>query len=306
MNLIFMGTPDFAVSAFDALLGAGHTISAVFCQPDRPKGRGHKLAPPPVKEAAMEKNIPVYQPDTLRDGKALEIIGEVNPDCIVVVAYGKLLPKEILEYPRFGCVNIHASLLPKYRGAAPIQWAVLNGDAVTGVTTMKMDVGMDTGDILLQKEFPIPEDMTSGELFEALAPLGGELIVETLTALEEGTVTPTPQKEEEVTHAGMLDRSLSTLDFSKSAGELHNTIRGLHPWPCAKFTYEGKTVKVHASQVVEGKGKAGQVLSDKQLVVACGDGTALHLTRIQFEGAKPMADEDALRGHPIPKGTILE
>ncbi len=306
MNLIFMGTPDFAVSAFEALLGAGHTISAVFCQPDRPKGRGHKLLPPPVKEAAMEKNIPVYQPDTLRDGKALDIIKEVNPDCIVVVAYGKLLPKEILDYPKFGCVNIHASLLPKYRGAAPIQWAVLNGDAVTGVTTMKMDVGMDTGDILLQKEFPIPEDMTSGELFEALAPLGGELIVETLEALEKGTVTPTPQKEEEATHAGMLDRSLSLLDFSKTASELHNTIRGLHPWPCAKFTFGDKTVKVHASRVVKGTGKAGEVLSDKQLVVACGNGTALHLTRIQFEGAKPMGDEDALRGHPIPKGTILE
>lgn len=305
MNLVFMGTPDFAVPALVSLLEAGHTVSAVFCQPDRPKGRGHKLMPPPVKEEAANRGIPVYQPDTLRDGKALEIIKEYHPDCIVVVAYGKLLPREILEYPTFGCVNIHASLLPKYRGAAPIQWAVLNGDKVTGVTTMKMDVGMDTGDVLLQKEFSIPEDMTSGELFEALSPLGGELIVETLKALEQGTVTPIPQKEEEATHASMLDRSLSLLDFSKSAEELHNTIRGLHPWPCAKFNFGEKTVKVHASKVVEGKGKPGEVLSDKQLVVACGENTALHLTVIQFEGAKPMADADALRGHPIAQGTIL-
>ncbi len=305
MNLVFMGTPDFAVPALTSLLNAGHTVSGVFCQPDRPKGRGHKLLSPPVKEEAMKHGIPVYQPDTLRDGKALEIIKEHHPDCIVVVAYGKLLPKEILDYPRYGCVNIHASLLPHYRGAAPIQWAVLNGDAVTGVTTMKMDVGMDTGDILLQKEFAIPRDMTSGELFEALSPLGGELIVETLTALEEGTVTPIPQDHEQSTHAPMLDRSLSALDFSKRAEELHNIIRGLHPWPCAKFTFGDKTVKVHASKVVEGKGKVGEVLSDKQLVVACGEGTALHLTTIQFEGARPMADTDALRGHPIAKGTIL-
>ena len=306
MNIVFMGTPDFAVPALQALLGAGHTLSAVFCQPDRPKGRGHKLMPPPVKEAAMAAGIPVYQPNTLKDGTALDIIKEYHPDCIVVVAYGKLLPKEILDYPPYGCVNIHGSLLPKYRGAAPIQWAVLNGERVTGITTMKMDVGMDTGDILLQKEFPIPEDMTAGELFDALSPLGGELIVETLEALEQGRVTPVPQKEEQATHAAMLDRSLSLLDFTKEATELHNIIRGLNPWPCAKFTFGGKSVKVHASKVVEGKGEPGEVLCNKQLVVACGKGTALHLTRIQFEGAKPMSDEDALRGHPIPKGTILE
>ncbi|MBR3844882.1 MAG: methionyl-tRNA formyltransferase, partial [Clostridia bacterium] len=193
MNLVFMGTPDFAVPALQALLQAGHTVSAVFCQPDRPKGRGHKLMPPPVKEEAMKQAIPVYQPASLKTGEALEIIKNYQPDCIVVVAYGKLLPKEILDYPKYGCVNIHGSLLPNYRGAAPIQWAVLNGDAVTGVTTMKMDVGMDTGDILCTKEFSIPSRMTAGELFDALSPLGGELIVETLQKLEEGTVTPLPQ-----------------------------------------------------------------------------------------------------------------
>ncbi len=306
MNLVFMGTPDFAVPALVSLLEAGHTVSAVFCQPDRPKGRGHKLLPPPVKEEAVNRGIPVYQPNTLKDGEALKIIKQYNPDCIVVVAYGKLLPKEILDYPKFGCVNIHASLLPKYRGAAPIQWAVLNGDAVTGVTTMKMDVGMDTGDNLLQQESATRGDMTTGELFEALSPLGGELIVKTLKALEGGTVTPIPQQEELATHAPMLDRSLSVLDFEKPAGELHNIIRGLNPWPCAKFTLGDKTVKVHASAVTKGKGNPGEVLEEKQLVVACGEGTALHLTRIQFEGARPMADEDALRGHPIPKGTILQ
>ncbi len=306
MNLLFMGTPDFAVPALQSLVKAGHTVSGVFCQPDRPKGRGHKLLPPPVKEEAMKRSIPVYQPNSVKNGEALEIIKQHNPDCIVVVAYGKLLPQEILEFPKYGCVNIHASLLPHYRGAAPIQWAVLNGDPVTGVTTMKMDIGMDTGDILLQKEFPIPDTMTSGELFDALSPLGGELIVETLKALEEGTVTPVPQNHEQATHAPMLDRSLSLLDFSRSAKELHNTIRGLHPWPCAKFTYGDKTVKVHASRVLgECKGTPGETLEDKRLVVCCGDGVALHLKTIQFEGAKPMGDEDALRGHPIAKGTIL-
>lgn len=307
MNILFMGTPDFAVPALESILSAGHTVSAVFCQPDRPKGRGHKLMPPPVKEKAMALGIPVYQPDSVKNGEALEVIREYHPDCIVVVAYGKLLPKEILDYPKYGCVNIHASLLPHYRGAAPIQWAVLNGDEVTGITTMKMDVGMDTGDILLQKEFPIPPTMTAGELFQALSPLGGEAIVETLQALEEGAITPTPQDHDKATHAPMLDRSLSLLDFTKPAKTLFHTVRGLHPWPCAKFTLGEKSVKVHACQVLGPcKGTPGEVLEEKQLVVCCGDQVALRLTTIQFEGAKPMADCDALRGHPIAKGTILQ
>ncbi len=306
MNLVFMGTPDFAVPALRALVENGHTVKGVFCQPDRPKGRGHKLMPPPVKQAAMEWNIPVYQPDSVKTDDVLNLLKDLNPDCIVVVAYGKLLPKSILDLPLYGCVNIHASLLPNYRGAAPIQWSVINGDAVTGVTTMKMDVGMDTGDVLLQKEFAIPENMTSGELFEALSPLGGELIVETLEGLQKGTVSPIPQDHDAATHAPMLDRSLSDLDFALPAKVLHDRIRGLNPWPCAKISTQNGSFKVHASRILgECKGKPGEVLDDKQLIVCCGDGIALRLTEIQAEGARRMSDEDCLRGHPIPKGTLL-
>lgn len=306
MNIVFMGTPDFAVPPLKAIVNHGHTVSAVLCQPDRPKGRGHKLTPPPVKEAALGYGIPVYQPDSVKTDEVLHLLKELNPDCIVVVAYGKLLPKAVLDLPRFGCVNIHASLLPKYRGAAPIQWAVLNGDAITGVTTMQMDVGMDTGDILLQKEFEIPENMTSGELFEALAPLGGPLILETLEGLEKGTLTPVPQNHDAATHAPMLDRSLSDLDFSLPARVLHDRIRGLNPWPCAKIVTSDGSFKVHASQILDKRsGKIGEVLDDKQLIVCCGDGVALRLTEIQAEGARRMSDEDCLRGHPIAKGTVL-
>ncbi len=306
MNIVFMGTPDFAVPALQAILAAGHRVSGVFCQPDRPKGRGHKLMPPPVKEEALRHGLAVYQPDSVKTEETLKLLQELNPDCIVVVAYGKLLPKTVLDLPRYGCVNIHASLLPKYRGAAPIQWAVLGGDKVTGVTTMQMDVGMDTGDILLQQEFPIPETMTSGELFDALAPLGGPLIVETLQRLEQGTITPIPQNHDAATHAPMLDRSLSSLDFTLPASVLHNRIRGLNPWPSAKILANGETFKVHASVVLDKRGgKPGEVLDHKQLIVCCGDGVALRLTEIQAEGARRMADEDCLRGHPIAKGTIL-
>jgi methionyl-tRNA formyltransferase len=307
MNLVFMGTPDFAVPALQALLSAGHSVLGVFCQPDRPKGRGHKLCPPPVKEEALKHGIPVYQPQSVKNGEALEILKNLNPDCIVVVAYGKLLPKEILTLPKYGCVNIHASLLPKYRGAAPIQWAVLNGDEKTGVSTMQMDEGMDTGDILLTDEMEIPWDMTAGELFEALSPMGAELILKTLKGLEDGSITPIPQNHEAATHAPMLDRSLSALDWSRPAKELHNLIRGLNPWPSAKTQINGKAMKIHASQVLGPcKGVAGQLMEEKQLVVCCGDGVALRLTQVQLDGARRMGDEDLLRGHSFEKGTILQ
>jgi methionyl-tRNA formyltransferase len=306
MNLVFMGTPDYAVPALKALVSSHHRVLGVFCQPDRPKGRGHKLTPPPVKEEALKHDIPVFQPQSVKNGEALEILKKLNPDCIVVVAYGKLLPKEILTLPRYGCVNIHASLLPQYRGAAPIQWAVLNGDKKTGVTTMQMDEGMDTGDILLVKEMDIPDDMTAGELFDALSPLGGELILDTLQGLEEGSITPITQDHEKATHAPMLDRSLSAVDWTRSAKEIHDLIRGLNPWPSAKTTLNGTPLKIHASQVLDAcKGKAGELQSEKQLVVCCGDGVALRLTRVQLEGSRQMGDEDLLRGHPVAKGTIL-
>lgn len=306
MNLVVMGTPDFAVPALKAVLEAGHRVAGVFCQPDRPKGRGHKLTPPPMKEEALRLGIPVFQPDSVKTRSVLSLLKELNPDCIVVVAYGKLLPAAVLQLPPYGCVNIHASLLPHYRGAAPIQWAVIRGETTTGVTTMQMDEGMDTGDILLSEPFTIPDTMTAGELFDALSAMGGPLIVKTLEGLEKGTITPVKQRHEEATSAPMLSRDLSVLDFTQPARQLYNLIRGLNPWPCAKTTVRGTALKVYESALAGAcKGEPGQVVSDKQLLVCCGDGIALRLTSVQVEGARRMGDEDLLRGRPIEKGTVL-
>lgn len=306
MRLVFMGTPDFAVPALRSLVSAGHDVVGVFCQPDRPRGRGHKMMAPPVKEEAVKLGIPVYQPQSVKTDEALQILKDLAPQCIVVVAYGKLLPKTILDLPEYGCVNIHASLLPHYRGAAPIQWAVINGDQTTGVTIMKMDEGMDTGDILSVEPMVIPEDMTAGELFDALSELGGKQIVTTLEQLEKGEVTPISQNHEQASLAPMLDRSLSAMEFTKTARALHNLIRGLNPWPSAKITVDGVGMKIHASQVLGPcNGRPGEVLDEKQFVICCGDGVALRLTQVQPDGSRRMADEDFLRGHPIAKGTIL-
>ena len=229
MKIIYMGTPDFAVPALNALINSEHEVVAVFTQPDKPKGRKMVLTPPEVKVCATENNIPVYQPDTFKDGKALEIINGYNPDVIVVAAYGKLLPKSVLDAPKYGCVNIHGSLLPKYRGAAPIQQSVLNGDKITGITTMLMDVGLDTGDILLTEETKIGENETSGELFDRLAQLGGDLILKTLSGLEQGQINPKKQDEALATHTSKIDKSYCPIDFSKSAQQVHNLVRGLNP-----------------------------------------------------------------------------
>ncbi len=306
MRLVFMGTPDFAVPALENLLAAGHTVAGVFCQPDRPKGRGHKLAPPPVKQAALAHGIPVFQPASVKTEESLALLRRLAPACIVVVAYGKILPPAVLELPPLGCVNIHASLLPRYRGAAPIQWAVIHGDAETGVTTMQMDAGMDTGAVLEQVSCPIPPDMTAGELFNTLSALGGQLILSTLRGLEAGTLTPRPQDHAKATAAPMLDRSLSQVDWRKPAEEIHNLIRGLNPWPSAKTTLAGATLKLHASRVLGPmRGQPGQVLAAPGLTVCCGDGNALRLTLVQAEGSRPMEDEAYLRGHPVAAGTVL-
>ena len=263
------------------------------------------MAFPPVKEEALKHRIPVFQPATLKTDEAYEILCNLSPECVVVAAYGKILPQRILDLPPYGCVNIHGSLLPAYRGAAPIQWAVLNGDPIAGVTTMQMDAGMDTGDILLTSSCPVPPDMTAGELFDRLSAMGGELIVKTLQGLEQGTVTPVPQDASKATAAPMLDRSMSELDFTRPAGELHNQIRGLNPWPSAKTVIAGKTVKVHASQVLTGGGTPGLLKKGKQLVVQCGNQTALRLTVIQPEGSRAMSDEEWLRGHPLADDSML-
>lgn len=304
MKIIYMGTPDFAVPALKSLASSEHEVCAVFTQPDKPRGRKMILTPPEVKVCAQSLNIPVYQPESMKNGDALEIIGRYNPDVIVVAAYGKILPKAVLEASKFGCVNIHGSLLPKYRGAAPIQQSVLNGDRVTGITTMLMDVGLDTGDILLTEETQIGENETSGELFDRLAELGGNLILKTLSALEKGEITPKKQDESLATHTSKIDKSLCPIDFSKSAFEVHNKVRGLNPWPVATTKICGKNVKVYSTRLCLKSGKNGEVISTKPLVVACGE-KSVEILELQPEGKKRMTADAFLAGHKLEIGDII-
>ena len=308
MRIVFMGTPDFAVPCLESLVNARHDICAVFTQPDKPKGRGYTLAPPPVKELALRYHIKVFQPVTLRTEESIEMVRVLNPDVIVVVAYGKLLPKEILGIPLFGCINVHASLLPKYRGAAPIQWSVINGDAVTGVTTMFMAEGLDTGDMILTERTAIGSDETSGELHDRLSLMGADLIVKTLKEIENGTVKRIPQTEENTCYASMLTKELSHIDWSKRADTIHNLVRGLSPWPVASTVYHNKLLKIHKSKVVNGlKGNAGQIVDANGLFfVCCGEDTAIELVEVQYEGGKRMSGKDFLRGHPAEQNMILQ
>jgi methionyl-tRNA formyltransferase len=308
MRIIFMGTPDFAVPCLKNLIDAGHDVCAAFTQPDKPKGRGYTLTPPPVKELALKYNIEVFQPKTLRTAEAAETIQRLNPDVIVVVAYGKILPKDILDIPRFGCINVHGSLLPKYRGAAPIQWSVINGDKVTGVTTMYMAEGLDTGDMLLTERTEIGEEETSGELYDRLSLIGAELIVKTLKEVESGTVKRTPQTEENTCYASMLTKDLSQVDWKKSAGTIHNLVRGLSPWPVASTSYRNKLLKIHKAKRVDGfVGTPGQIIDANGLfVVCCGEKSALELVEVQYEGGKRMSGKDFLRGHPADKDIVLQ
>lgn len=306
MRIVFMGTPDFAVPSLQKLLDRGETVCAVFTQPDKPKGRGHKLQAPPVKELALQYQIPVYQPATLRDEEPQKILSDLAPELIVVAAYGKLLPKAVLELPPYGCINVHGSLLPKYRGAAPIQWAVINGEQTTGVTTMYMGEGMDTGDMLLKKETPIGPEETAGELFDRLMFLGAELLGETLDALKAGTLRRVPQDEAQATKAPMLSKALSTLDFHRPASELHNLIRGLNPWPCASAELGGKRLKLLASRVVAEQGNPGEAAQrDGNLIVFCGE-NALQITELQTENGKRMGGGEYLRGHPLQPGDRMK
>ena len=301
MRVVFMGTPDFAVPSLQKLLDAGFEACAVYTQPDKPKGRGHKLQAPPVKELALRHEIPVFQPASLRKEEVQQELQSFQPDVIVVVAYGKILPKAVLDLPRLGCINVHGSLLPKYRGAAPIQWTVINGDGTGGVTTMFMGEGLDTGDMLLKAETPVGAEETAGQLFDRLKDLGADLLLETLEKLERGKLTPVPQNEEDATHAPMLSKELSVIDWSKPARELHDLIRGLNPWPSAYSYLDGKKLKIHASRVAEGSGEAGKAFSkDGNLLVYCGK-DALELTEIQTENGKRMDGKSYLLGHPLNK-----
>lgn len=307
MKIVYMGTPDFAVPCLQRLVDLGHEVGGVFCQPDKPQGRKMVFTPPPVKVLAEECGLPVYQPGTLRNGEALEIIKGINPELIVVVAYGKILPKEILDFPKYGCINIHASLLPVLRGAAPIQWSVINGLEETGITSMYMDVGLDTGDILCTAKVKIGENETSEQLWDRLSLLAPDVLEETLAKLKAGTLERIKQDDSLSTYAPLLSKELSPVDWSKTASEVHNLIRGLYSWPCATAVIGGKKAKLISSRIVSGfNGKAGEVLeSGKALVIACGEG-AVEIITLQPEGKKAMSAPDFLRGTPIEKGTILQ
>ena len=302
MRILFMGTPDFAVASLRALVEAGHEICGVFTQPDKPKNRGHKMTPPPVKEYALTQNLPVYQPLKMKDGTALAIVQELKPELIVVAAYGRILPEEILQAAPYGAINVHSSILPQYRGAAPINWAILNGETVTGDTIMYMAKELDAGDIIRCAETAIDPDEDAQELTARLAELGAKTLVEVVADMDRGTVTRTPQDHSRSTYAPMLDKTLSPMDFKRSAQALHNQVRGLIPWPCATMALQGKTVKVFRTQVGEETAAApGTVVAaDKRgIAVACGDGRVLRITELQPEGGKRMAAAAYLAGHPI-------
>ena len=306
MNIVYMGTPDFAVPALKKLAQCeNHTVTAVFTQPDKPQGRKMIMTPPDVKVCAMELGIPVHQPASMKTDEALKMVENCHPDVIVVAAYGQILPKSVLDLPKYGCVNIHGSLLPKYRGAAPIQQAVLNGDRVTGVTTMLMDVGLDTGDILLTEETEIGINETAAELFDRLSELGGELIVKTLEALENGSVTPQKQDDTLATHTSKINKSMCPVDFKKTAWEVHNKVRGLYSWPVATAVIGGKKVKIHRTRLADKSGKAGTILSVKPLVIACGEG-AIQIEELQPEGKKRMTAEAFAAGHQLQVGDLVE
>ena len=299
MNIVFMGTPDFAGESLKALYNEKYNISAVFTKPDMPVGRKHIMTPPEVKVIANELNIPVFQPTTLKDGEALKILQQLNPDLIVVVAYGKILPKEILDLPKYGCINVHASLLPKYRGASPIQWAIVSGEKVTGVSTMYLNEGMDTGDVLLSEQTEIGENETAETLWDRLAVLGASLLIKTVKGLEENTITPIKQDETQATYAPIIKKSDGLIDWSKSAYEINCKIRGLHNWPVAFTKLGGKMLKIFSADILEKSGKAGEVLeSENEFIVACQK-NALKINELQLEGSKRMKTEDFLRGKKI-------
>ena len=303
MNVVFMGTPDFAVPSLENIAKV-HNVQAVFTQPDKPVGRKMVLTPPDVKVCAEKLGIPVYQPVKLKDSESYEIIKELNPDLIVVVAYGQILPENILNIPKYGCINVHGSLLPKYRGAAPIQWSVLNGDKVTGVTTMYMEKGLDTGDILETKEYEIGINDTAGEVFDTLAEMGGKLILDTLEKAEKGQLHPIKQDDSKSSYAKMLDKSMCNIDFSKTNLQVHNQVRGLSPWPVASTKLNGKVLKIFETRLAEGKGKPGEILNTNPLTIACGEG-AVVVNTVQLQGKKKMDSKAFLQGHKLEKGTVI-
>lgn len=309
MKVIFMGTPDFSVGVLEALVGAGHEVVLAVTQPDKPKGRGGKMQYPPVKEKALEYQIPVFQPKKVRNPECIKELRKYEADVMVVVAFGQILPKDILEMTPYGCINVHASLLPKYRGAAPIQWAVINGEKVSGVTTMQMDEGIDTGDMLLKTEVVLDEKETGGSLHDKLSAAGAELCVRTLKAVKEGTVTPEAQGESTTEYARMLEKSLGSIDWKQSAESIERLIRGLNPWPSAYTEWDGKVMKLWEAEVekdqdtLEIPGTVTAVEKDG-FRVQTGQGT-LKVLALQIPGKKRMDAGAFLRGYPMSPGMVL-
>ena len=295
-----MGTPDIAATCLKKILADGFEVVGVYTQPDRPKGRGMKMVASPVKEVALANNLPVFQPENFREEETVAQLAELKPDICAVVAYGRILPQKVLDVPTFGCINIHASVLPKYRGSAPYQWAVLDGLQETGVTAMYLCREMDAGDIIDVSKTPIGENETAGELLDRLAVLGADLLSKTLTRFTQGKVEAVPQNPAEVSYAPMLDKTMCPIDWNKTAQQVHNQVRGLHPWPVAIMELKGQKFKVHETRIVEGSGQPGEILglTKTGLVIACGEG-AVEIRSLQAEGGKRMAAPDYFRGHPL-------
>ena len=300
MRVVFMGTPDIAATCLKKIIADGFEVVGVYTQPDRPKGRGMKMVFPPVKDVAIANNIPVFQPENFREDTTVEELKALQPDVVAVVAYGRILPQRVLDIVPQGFINIHASVLPQYRGSAPYQWAVLDGLKETGVSAQFMVHAMDAGDVVGVSKTPIGPDETAGELLDRLAVLGAELLSETLAKYEKKELTPVPQDESKVTMAPMLDKSMCPIDWSKTAQQIHDKVRGLHPWPVATMEIKGQKFKVHATKIVDGHGEPGKILGVTKtgLKVACGDG-AIEVTSLQAEGGKRMAAPDYFRGHPL-------
>lgn len=308
MRIAFMGTPDFSVDCLKALAESKHEVVGVFCQPDKPVGRKQIMTPPDVKVEALKHDYKIFQPTSLKNGKGLEILKEIAPDLVVVVAYGKILPDDCLNYPKYGCINVHASILPKYRGASPIHFAVLNGDEETGVTVQQMDSGIDTGDILNIIKCPIGENDTTERMYEVLAPLGAKAMLETIDMIESGTLKPLKQDEALASKVGLLSRDMGVIDWNCSAKQIHNKIRGLYSWPGASTTLAGKTLKLHSSVLSDKKGNniPGEVVeSSGKFIVCCGDNSCIELKTVQLEGKKRMDAQSFLNGYKLQKGTVL-
>lgn len=309
MRIVFLGTPEFAVPSLDMLVKEGYDVAAVITQPDKPKGRGNKLAFPPVKEKAMEYGINVLQPSKIKTPEFVAELKKINPDLLITVAYGKILSKEILDVPPLGCINVHGSLLPKYRGAAPIHWAIINGESVTGITTMYTDVGMDTGDMLLKREIEITDEMTAGELHDKLSILGAQVLEETLNKLQDGKLERVPQPEEGATYAPIIQKDTGCISWSKTSREIHNLVRGTNPWPGAYTFYHGARMRIWKTEVIDETGpnlKPGTIceVSKEGITAACGKGL-IRILEIQFDSCRRMCVEEYICGHRVCEGEVL-